>query len=689
MRTKKFFRIIFAFVLSFTYLLGVTQPVFGAEQDFTTYDEVDSPADRFDVTSSRVVWNDWERTDDLRVYKDFGVNYFSGGLSSDFTLVINELESGFYGDIWMLSNTIKDHHQHDTDNSSYISVTLSLIWGTHIVLMLDGENTANSNLTLLDDDWLLEPLYCSILINSYAGDYGVAYLDVYSNAGRTNSIGSVSIDLAESDALNYRYFFATNGYDDADYDMASTGYIENLSLTGIGLVPSVITYPEIDRNDGALLGGYANSSNSSLIAGGFNFGTSSGVYTANYTDLTIDGLSHSMLVVVPSANLTIGNTYYYRAYAENAYGTGYGIERSFTWSPQIISVTVSEATVIQTLSDNFSASVGVFVNPSSITYDDVGIYLSPDYPPYTNNIDLTLLSADAYSTSTTVYSFSTWNGTYGDMGGYLLPETTYYYQGYVSYNGTLHYSIIKSFITTIPTIPDKPIVELIKITDVSETYQQNYTFEATGKVTTSNTTDHIINQGIRFSMYALPDGTLLPNIESFLVSDLNTDGTFTFTGTLDNADWFNGETLYFQATALTPYYDTIVSKTVTFSFPISSGDISEIDEDAIPVISDFSEVLDDIKAQFHLYGIMGTWAFLGILILIISLVFGVAIVSTKDETIRRMVSIVWGLVSIAVLGAFLFTGQLGVWPIIVMVGGVVVLVFILSSGLLKGDMNNG
>ena len=686
---NKFFRVFLAAILSFSALFMTAQSAFGADQDFTTYDEVDNPSDRFEVTGSRVAWDGWQRTEDIRVYKDFGENYFAGGLNSEFTLVINELGGGFYGDIWSVSNAIKDHQQLDDDHDPYIAVTLSLMWGTHIALSLGGHDTANSYLVLLADDWLLEPLYCSLFINGFEGDYGVAYLNVYSNVGRTNSIGSTSIDLAETDELNYRYFLATNGYDDGDFSFESTGYIENLSLTGIGLAPSVITYPEIARSDGVLLGGYASSSNTSLIDGGFNFGTSSGVYTANWSDTSIDGLSHSMLVLVPSANLTIGNTYYYRAWAENGHGIGYGSEDSFLWSPQVINVIINEATVTQSISGNFSASLGVFVTPSSITYDDVGVYLSPNYPPYTDTIELTLVSAQAYSASTTAYTFSTWNGTFGDTGGLLLPETTYYYQGFASYNGTLFYSTTKSFETSIPTFPDKPTVEVIKITDVSETYQQDYTFEIVGKIGTSNTTDHVINQGIRFSMFALSDGTLLPNIESYLVGNLDSDGTYIFIGSLEDTDWYNGETLYFQATALTTYYDTIVSATVPFTFVTGGTGIPVGEDDDIPVIGDFADVLDDIKAQFHLYGVMGTWAFLGLILLAVALIFGVAIVSTPDATIKKMISIVWGLISFAVLGAFLFTGQLGIWPILIIVGGVVVLIFIITSTLLSGGGSNG
>ena len=109
-----------------------------------------------------------------------------------------------------------------------------------------------------------------------------------------------------------------------------------------------------------------------------------------------------------------------------------------------------------------------------------------------------------------------------------------------------------------------------------------------------------------------------------------------------------------------------------------------IEDDGIPVISDFAQIIDDIKAQFHLYGVMGTWAFLGLILLIIALIFGVAIVATPDATIKRMVSIVWGLISIAVLGAFLFTGQLGIWPILIIIGGVVALIFIIGGTVLSG-----
>ena len=129
---------------------------------------------------------------------------------------------------------------------------------------------------------------------------------------------------------------------------------------------------------------------------------------------------------------------------------------------------------------------------------------------------------------------------------------------------------------------------------------------------------------------------------------------------------------------------------VTFQMSVDLDTSEEPPEDDdIPVISDFAQIIDDIKAQFHLYGVMGTWAFLGLILLVIALVFGVAIVATPDAIIKRMVSVAWGLISIAVLGAFLFTGQLGIWPILIIVGGVVVLIFIIGSSVLSGSSNNG
>ncbi len=133
------------------------------------------------------------------------------------------------------------------------------------------------------------------------------------------------------------------------------------------------------------------------------------------------------------------------------------------------------------------------------------------------------------------------------------------------------------------------------------------------------------------------------------------------------------------------------------SFQISSGGDGE--DIIIPIgtdggdgdaISDpFVIFINTIRASLGLYGLMGTWAFLGLILLCISLLFGIGMVSVKDIVIQRMIGVVWALISIAVTGAFIFTGQLGIWPIIILVSATVLILFITAGFVLSGGRSNG
>ena len=82
---------------------------------------------------------------------------------------------------------------------------------------------------------------------------------------------------------------------------------------------------------------------------------------------------------------------------------------------------------------------------------------------------------------------------------------------------------------------------------------------------------------------------------------------------------------------------------------------------------------------------MGTWVFMGLLLLIVALIFGIAYFAVKTPIGRVAIGFTWLLSSISVVGGFIFTGQLGVWPILVLVGGVVALIMIVLSVKLSGS----
>lgn len=169
--------------------------------------------------------------------------------------------------------------------------------------------------------------------------------------------------------------------------------------------------------------------------------------------------------------------------------------------------------------------------------------------------------------------------------------------------------------------------------------------------------------------------TILPDYET------GDEGSWYITGLVDNEIY--QVRVVGQNTQGTGYGNIL-------SFTMSEDmdtDNPPVDDDGIDVITGFSDVIDDIKENLHLQGQMGTWAFLVFALLAVAIVFGIAMVSSKDEALKKCVGFVWALVSMGVFGAFIFTGQLGIWPILILVGGCVVFVFVVVSTILGGRSN--
>lgn len=677
MKVKKFFLTLLAVVLSLSYLVTTSQLAYGAFENFLEWTEVDG-SDDVTISQYSTQWIDEPRSAVNYVYDDLGADYLDTSFQVTFQAIDNGSTVGTSGSaFWVVSNVLGSETALDNADEDYLafypshpSTPNEVRWSLKERVGVDKYDTSASSYFVPTNS---TTYHITITRDETIGTYGQLQVTIYDDYMGGNDVANLTHNLHQKSDFRYIYSHQSVGAAGAFYCSGLTSYME-LTSSVSAEVPVVLTYQVFNAVQGAIFQGYASDDNGEILSSGFDLGEISDNYTLVFPS-TNEGTS--IVALATTDNLTYGSTYFLRAFATNSNGTGYGEEVSFTFSPQSYRITISEATVIQTVSGNFSAGFNVEIDPPTIS-NNVSAYLSPDFPPYTNNIPLYLLYVN-----NGVYTFSTWNGTYGTTST-LLPETTYYYQSkMVLEDETSAFSEIKSFTTDVPIIPTKPTVLITKLTDVSLTYGEDYVVEAIGQVTTSNTTDHIINQGFKFSMSALSDGTLLPNIEKYLALTRNPDGTFELTFSLNNTDWYNGEKLYFVAFVTTPYHGEVASVTVPFTFT-DETDIPDVPgEDT--TVTGISDLILRIRANLGLVGTMGTWAFMGLVILIISLLFGTAFVSVQESTGKTALGFTWLLAVVSVVGAFIFTGELGIWPILILVGGLVVLIIIILSMKLSGS----
>lgn len=677
MKVKKFFRLIITVILSLTLLIsGIAL----AAENLLLYTEIDAP-DKLTVYSNHVSYTNLTRSDESYVYYDKGEGYFNGDFIIDFDYFFSDgVGATVVASIFTLANVIDDYWAIVDADGDMLAITISpyaAFPDTYTKLKLTEYDGGDFYGDSIDYEVNInETVYVRVARNEGIGTYGTAYLYIYSDSERTNLLGSTSLAL-HSSLKDYQYYYPIQANNTGDASWCS-GDVANIDIIGGGGgIPEVVTNPKGLALDGAYLSGWGSTVNGELLTAGFEIG----IESSNYTDNKSASINQNYFsVIVPNDDLEIGETYYFRAYATNNYGVGFGNEKSFLYNPTILTLTVDTPLVVQDVTGNFTASFLVTLN-QQLT-DNVTFALSPNYPPYTDNITTYLNWA-----GDGMYLFSTWNGSYGTQG-VLSENTTYYYQGIAYYEDVQYSSAVGSFTTTTTEIPDKPSVNIITVQDVSVAYNADYVFEAIAKITTSNTTNAVNSWGFQISLSSLPDGNLLPPIYNFPINWTSEDGTYSVVLLLDNADWYAGETLYFRAFIKTAYYGMIYSPIVDIK-PIEDviGDTGDTPPD---VIDTFADMVNNVKVSMHLTGIMGTWAFMGLCILITSLLFGIAMLAVPIGIAKMAVGVAWLLVSTAILGAFIFTGELGIWPILILVGGVVALIIIvLSVKLSGGGMQNG
>lgn len=681
-------------LISISYFAMVETKVKASDEDFTSYDEVD-PESNIDFTSSNVTINLLNRNATSYLYKNMGENYFSGNFTFYQTLVLTDGNgaSGFWNS-WALANSINDWQTIDDSNGSALSVICSdgLVAGKGIISISEcdsgaiysGDNpyTCNYNSTY----------YLKVVRNESASAYGTLFLYIYSDAARENLLNTDTLVL-HTDKKDYQYVYAVQSRNTGEASVWGSGSVTNFSwISGLGEsgYPVVTTFPANEVVTGAWLQGYATTTQGSIEYAGFNWGTSN---TSMPNGITATLTSPNYFeAIIPSANLTIGQTYFFKAYAHNAYGTGDGNTRSFTWT-NTGAVIVETGFVGYTLaaSGNFSAHFLVSVVPIG-SADEINGYLSASY----GNLTTTSVKLTSTYEGSGHYMFYTGNFTDPSSAegrrDILLPDVTYYYQGSAIIDEVEYFGEIKSFTpsTTFIRPQDKPEVEIIRVRDVSQNYtladgsQAHYYVEATAKVYTTNTTASINAWGFQFAL-SQTQNALIPPIYKFPTSSLMSDDyIYTQVFTLDAAaeDWYNGEKLYWQAYISTSQHGEIYSVVVPFEF-----NYQILPPNIIPTPTtgfSISEFVVNFKNSLGLTGVFGSWAFMFIIIVLVALLFGTGMIAVQEPIAKKAIAVAWLLSSICIVGAFIFTGELGIWPILILVGGIVALIIMVLTVRLSG-----
>ena len=250
------------------------------------------------------------------------------------------------------------------------------------------------------------------------------------SAGSGNGEYSKALSGLSVATTYYYCAFATNS--------AGTAIGEVMSFTSLDIVPPTVQTNEgtnITFTEATLNGNVISDGNSAVTDRGFMYGTN----VSNLTQ-TIQSGSGTGSFNEALTGLTLGTTYYYKAYATNSRGTSYGEAMQFTTlEPTIPTVVTYDATDITTTAATISGNI-TSDGGSTITAKGFQYGTSAD-----NLANTVTLGIGAGAISTTLTS--------------LDDNTTYFYRAYASntigtaYGETKTFTTAEIFAPSITTLP--------------------------------------------------------------------------------------------------------------------------------------------------------------------------------------------------------------------------------------------
>lgn len=480
----------------------------------------------------------------------------------------------------------------------------------------------------------------------------------YVGVSGTYTTGEIFSENITGLEFNETYEFIAGAYNTIDSD---TGEIEEFTTVWEADVPIIQTlaYP-IDLNidtANATVYGYVIWDGTSNVTGWFKYkeaSSSTWINTANTTELVTDDTFSKTIT-----GLSLDTLYDYMACGQNDSGTAYGEIGQFSLTEvDYPTVETRPATAITATSARLWGYVSD--NGSGYTWCDFQYKIS----------------GDSTWRETSDYHVAE-SANYSETVSNLVPNTTYIFRARAwninaDFEALYDYGNEYTFHTySTATIP------LIS-TDSVEYYES-------GAVIVKGSV--IFDGGSDVTMY-------FQCRESGYTSWVETDYLLTGYTTGDEATWYitgleDGNSYDVRAVgtnAVGTGYGNIIVFVMSTTVDTEAG---EDGGDSPFGTSGVLEIFTNVKNSLGLTGTMGNWAFLALILLVVAILFGVAIVSVADTTTKAMIAVVWALVSVAVVGTFVFTGQLGVWPIVILVTVVVFLIFMVVGKALSGGNANG
>jgi hypothetical protein len=303
-----------------------------ATQDFTTYSEVD-PNGRFAVSEDEIVFTDLSKDEVAYIDDDKGPDYFEASFIHDFEIEITaHASASLHGIVWGIANLVGDWG----DLISAESALFVELYGYAGGPRLQFTERWNS-LTYRPSQQNISvgtTYYARVKRDESVGTYGRATLYLYSDSARTALVSSQYLDLHGK--ADFRYVLPITSYDSGNDALVMSGRIKDLDLDVAGN-PTVTTQDptNVTENTATGNGNITDVGQGSVLAHGVVWSLSNPFPTLTSCDGSTDEGAAAGTGAFTSnmTDLVRNRKYYYRAYASNTFGTGYGNVVQFYTDP--------------------------------------------------------------------------------------------------------------------------------------------------------------------------------------------------------------------------------------------------------------------------------------------------------------------------------------------------------------------
>jgi len=192
--------------------------------DYTTFTEVD-PNSRYTVGVASIAFAALPRNESSYIYKDMGVNYYSGNFKFDFDYIATAYGSAGHAEPWALANAVNNVYTLRTSGESLLQCSAYIFSGAIRFEVYEIIGTVVRSSGNYQGTWNSQ-YYLTVERDESIGTYGRLYLRVYSDAARTTLLSEVYLDLTAK--LDFRYLYGISSINTGETDWL-TGSVSNLT----------------------------------------------------------------------------------------------------------------------------------------------------------------------------------------------------------------------------------------------------------------------------------------------------------------------------------------------------------------------------------------------------------------------------------------------------------------------------